>query len=228
MWQVIVIFGIQWGMVPIVIANFAQNGCDTIQIFIQIAVIAQMAAAFGVFLKSKDKELKANALSASITAIFGITEPTIYGITLPRKKPFVIASVWAAIGSVIVAILGAVQYVYAGLPGLLSTVNAISPDNPASFPACMIGAAVTMVGVVASIMILGYENKSEKAVNLAENSAADLSGEANGTESNEGGIIFSPLNGEVKVLKEVNDPTFLIMKHHCTWLRHTMVGAVAN
>lgn len=88
-WQVIVIFGIHWGMVPIVIANFAQNGQDTLQIFIQIAVISQMAAAFGVFLKAKDKQLRTDALSAGITGIFGITEPAIYGITLPRKKPFI-------------------------------------------------------------------------------------------------------------------------------------------
>ena len=68
-WQVIVIFGIHWGMVPIVIANFAQNGQDTLQIFIQIAVISQMAAAFGVFLKAKDKQLRTDALSAGITGI---------------------------------------------------------------------------------------------------------------------------------------------------------------
>ena len=52
-WQVIVIFGIHWGMVPIVIANFAQNGQDTLQIFIQIAVISQMAAAIWSIFKSK-------------------------------------------------------------------------------------------------------------------------------------------------------------------------------
>ncbi len=59
LWEVIVIFGVHWGMVPIVIANFAQNGCDSIQIFITMAVISQMAAAFGVCLKTRDKELKA-------------------------------------------------------------------------------------------------------------------------------------------------------------------------
>ena len=75
-------------MVPIVIANFAENGQDTLQIFIQIAVISQMAAAFGVFLKAKDKELKTNALSSGITGIFGITEPAIYGITLLRKGAY--------------------------------------------------------------------------------------------------------------------------------------------
>lgn len=140
-WQVIVIFGIHWGMVPIVIANFAQNGQDTRQIFIQIAVISQMAAAFGVFLKAKDKQLRTDALSAGITGIFGITEPAIYGITLPRKKPFIYGCIWAAIGS---------------------------------------------------ILLFGCEPKQK------ENAEHSILGQT----------VFSPLTGELKSLKDVNDPTF--------------------
>lgn len=191
-WQVIVIFGIHWGMVPIVIANFAQNGQDTLQIFIQIAVISQMAAAFGVFLKAKDKQLRTDALSAGITGIFGITEPAIYGITLPRKKPFIYGCIWAAIGSAIAAILGATQYVYAGLPGLISVVNSISVENPGSFPACATGAAVTITGTIGSILLFGCEPKQK------ENTEHSILGQT----------VFSPLTGELKSLKDVNDPTF--------------------
>lgn len=191
-WQVIVIFGIHWGMVPIVIANFAQNGQDTLQIFIQIAVISQMAAAFGVFLKAKDKQLRTDALSAGITGIFGITEPAIYGITLPRKKPFIYGCIWAAIGSAIAAILGATQYVYAGLPRLISVVNSISVENPGSFPACATGAAVTITGTIGSILLFGCEPKQK------ENAEHSILGQT----------VFSPLTGELKSLKDVNDPTF--------------------
>lgn len=191
-WQVIVIFGIHWGMVPIVIANFAQNGQDTLQIFIQIAVISQMAAVFGVFLKAKDKQLRTDALSAGITGIFGITEPAIYGITLPRKKPFIYGCIWAAIGSAIAAILGATQYVYAGLPGLISVVNSISVENPGSFPACATGAAVTITGTIGSILLFGCEPKQK------ENAEHSILGQT----------VFSPLTGELKSLKDVNDPTF--------------------
>lgn len=191
-WQVIVIFGIHWGMVPIVIANFAQNGQDTLQIFIQIAVISQMAAAFGVFLKAKDKQLRTDALSAGITGIFGITEPAIYGITLPRKKPFIYGCIWAEIGSAIAAILGATQYVYAGLPGLISVVNSISVENPGSFPACATGAAVTITGTIGSILLFGCEPKQK------ENAEHSILGQT----------VFSPLTGELKSLKDVNDPTF--------------------
>lgn len=139
-WQVIVIFGIHWGMVPIVIANFAQNGQDT----------------------------------------------------LPRKKPFIYGCIWAAIGSAIAAILGATQYVYAGLPGLISVVNSISVENPGSFPACAAGAAVTIAGTIGSILLFGCEPKQKEN---AEHSILEQT-------------VFSPLTGELKSLKDVNDPTF--------------------
>lgn len=226
-WEVIVIFGIQWGMVPIVVANFAQNGCDSIQVFIQIAVVSQMAAAFGVFLKTKDKSLKANALSSGITAIFGITEPTIYGITLPRKKPFVYACICAAAGSIVAALFGSMNYVYAGLPGLVSTVNSISPENPNSFIGCMAGCAVAVIGTIALIMIFGYEAKpaGEPGQESAEipgseqekeaEPAPDKSAVETGTmdmekkpEEKREISVYSPLKGAIKSLKEVNDPTF--------------------
>ena len=180
-------------LVPLTIVVIGPlNGQDTLQIFIQIAVISQMAAAFGVFLKAKDKQLRTDALSAGITGIFGITEPAIYGITLPRKKPFIYGCIWAAIGSAIAAILGATQYVYAGLPGLISVVNSISVENPGSFPACATGAAVTITGTIGSILLFGCEPKQK------ENAEHSILGQT----------VFSPLTGELKSLKDVNDPTF--------------------
>lgn len=208
LWQVIVIFGIQWGMVPIVIANFAQNGQDTLQIFIEIAVMTQMAAAFGVYLKTKDRSLKANALSSGITAIFGITEPTIYGITLPRKKIFVFASVWAAVGSAIAAALGAVQYVYAGLPGLVSIVNSMSSENSKSFLACLAGSVIAIIGTIVTILILGYEENTESKKTTKETDDKKSEELTDNQVSCREGVIFSPLEGELKPLQEVNDPTF--------------------
>lgn len=157
-----------------------------------VAAGYQMAAAFGVFLKAKDKQLRTDALSAGITGIFGITEPVIYGITLPRKKPFIYGCIWAAIGSAIAAILGATQYVYAGLPGLISVVNSISVENSGSFPACATGAAVTITGTIGSILLFGCEPKQK------ENAEHSILGQT----------VFSPLTGELKSLKDVNDPTF--------------------
>ncbi len=177
-------------------------------VFIQIAVVSQMAAAFGVFLKTKEKSLKANALSSGITAIFGITEPTIYGVTLPRKKPFVYACICAAAGSIVAALFGSMNYVYAGLPGLVSTVNAISPEHPNSFIGCMAGCAVAVIGTIALIMIFGYEAK--KAEPVLDKTAAQTRTIDMGQEPEESRkfFVYSPLKGKIKSLKEVNDSTF--------------------
>ena len=89
LWEVLVIFGVHWGMNPVMLADLGINGNYTMGVYVAAAVAAQMGAVFGVAVKSKNRELKNMSASAGITAIFGITEPGIYGITLRLKKPFI-------------------------------------------------------------------------------------------------------------------------------------------
>ena len=158
-WQVFVIFGVHWGVTPMNIANFNANGCDTFQAFQTCAVVAQAAACFGVVLKTKKKEMKRVAFSSGLTGVFGITEPAIYGVTLSLKKPFVCGCVGGAIGAVIISLFGTQYYAYAGLPGLLTTVNAISSMNPASFPGMIIGTLATIVITIGLVMVVGCDEK---------------------------------------------------------------------
>ena len=201
-WQVAVIFGVHWGVTPMVMANFANNGCDSFQAVQTCAVVAQAAACFGVFLKTRSKEMKNVSLSAGLTGIFGITEPAIYGVTLRLKKPFIAGCIAGAIGALVVAFFGSMHYVYAGLPGLLTVVNAISPDNPMSFPGLLAGCGVTIVAAILLVQIIGCDEPV-----AAEGDTSSVE-EQKTTVSTEEITIYSPLNGEVKELKEVNDPTF--------------------
>lgn len=207
-WQVIVIFGVHWGVTPMVLANFANNGCDSFQAFQTCAVIAQAAACFGVFFKTKKRDIKNVSLSAGLTGIFGITEPAIYGVTLRLKKPFVCGCIGGAIGAVVVSFFHSMYYVYAGLPGLLTTVNAINNDNPSSFIGMMIGVAVTIVVTFILIQIVGCDEKEPAAATddgaAAPSSTSSAATGAQGTSC----MIHAPLNGEVKPLSEVNDATF--------------------
>lgn len=102
LWEVIVVFGVHWGIVPIVLANFENYGYDTIQIFITLAVISVMTACFAVAVKSRNKEMKGITLSSGITAFFGITEPGIYGCVLRLKKPLICACIGSAAGSLVI------------------------------------------------------------------------------------------------------------------------------
>lgn len=161
-WQVIVIFGVHWGVTPMVMANFENYGFDTFQAFQTCAVIAQAAACFGVFLKSRSKDTKNVALSAGLTGIFGITEPAIYGVTLRLKKPFIAGCIGGAAGALVVALTGAKYYIYAGLPGLLTTVNTINASDPGSFTGEMIAVAVTIVVTIIMVQIIGCDEPGEK------------------------------------------------------------------
>lgn len=182
LWEVAVIFGVHWGVTPMVMANFENFGCDSFQAVQTCAVVAQAAACFGVFMKSRNKEMKNVALSSGITGIFGITEPAIYGVTLRLKKPFIAGCISGAVGALIVAFFDARNYIYAGLPGILTTVNAISSENTMSFPGMMIGCAVSAVGAVVLVQFLGFDDPVS-AAESASIDAAESAVSATGIES---------------------------------------------
>lgn len=161
-WQVAVIFGVHWGITPMCLANFEAYGRDSFQAFQTIAVIAQVGAVFGVFLKTRDKEMKKISLSAGITGLFGITEPAIYGVTLRLKRPFLIGCLAGAVGGLVASFFNTYYYAYAGLPGILTSVNALNSDNPSSFIGLMIGSAIALFGSIIAIQVFGTENKKIK------------------------------------------------------------------
>jgi len=193
-WQVIVIFGVHWGITPVIMANFDTQGYDSFQAYQTIAVIGQMAAVFGVFIKSRNKALKATSLSAGVTAIFGITEPAIYGVTLRFKKPFICGCIGGAIGAVVASLFGSLYYAYAALPGLFTLVNAISPDAPMSFIGELVGAGTAIVLTIVMVQFVGFEDPQESA-DPAPLKVGSLQ-------------MLSPIKGEVIALENVPDEAF--------------------
>lgn len=201
LWEVVVIFGVHWGITPVVLANFDMQGFDTFQAFQTIAVVAQVAAAFGVFIRSKNREMKSVSLSAGITGIFGITEPTIYGVTLRLKKPFICGCIGGAVGAVVMSFFHSAYYAYAGLPSLLTVVNSISKDAPMSFVGEAVGCAVAIVLTIVLIQVVGFADPKEKEGSDTEKGSTNE--EICGEE-----IVDSPMRGEVIPLSEVHDEVF--------------------
>ena len=205
LWQIVVIFGVHWGVTPMCLANYDLYGMDTFQAFQTMAVVAQAGAVFGVFIKARNKKTKNMALSAGITGIFGITEPAIYGVNLRFKKPFICGCIAGAIGAVVGSFFNIAYYAYAGLPGLLTVVNAITPNNSKSIIGMLIGAAISFFGAIILVQVIGFGEKETEEKN-----------ENNDVNVNEGqpilnmGIkeIKSPISGKVIELEKVNDPVF--------------------
>ena len=129
LWQIMVMFGMHWGLVPITITNLGSLGYDFLLPIAVCGVLAQAGAALGVSLKSKNKKTKGLAASSSITAIFGITEPAIYGVTLPLKKPFIAGCIGGAIGGSIIAVGGVVSFAFSTsiliIPNMVSTIEGV-------------------------------------------------------------------------------------------------------
>ncbi|QDZ42177.1 beta-glucoside-specific PTS transporter subunit IIABC [Corynebacterium sp. sy039] len=195
LWQVIVIFGVHWGITPVILSNFDQYGSDSFQVFQTAAVVGQIGAVFGVLLKSKNKERKRVAGSAVLTGIFGITEPAIYGVTLSLKKPFICGCVSGSLGAMVIAFFGSRQYVYAGLPGPLTAINAYHPGTN-SLVGALIGYAVAFIGAVILTYTLGFrEHTPEKTTATAHSTPA-------------GEEVMAPVSGKIIALEQIPDPVF--------------------
>lgn len=199
-WQVFVIFGVHWGITPVIIENINQYGQDSFQAFQTIAVIGQVGAALGFYIKTKNKDMKGVSLSAFVTGIFGITEPAIYGVNLRFKKPFIYGCVCAAVGGIVAGFFTPYYYTYAALPGPLTIVNAINPEHPGSFIGVLIGSAIALFGPVLLIQVLGTgESKSSPKDRIEDDTPKVLVDEIK---------ITSPMTGKALPLSEVPDPAF--------------------
>lgn len=190
-WQVFVIFGVHWTFVPLMMNNIAKMGYDPLLPILSAAVLSQAGAALGVFLKIKDPKMKALAGSSVITAFFGITEPTIYGVTLKLKRPFYCAVAGGAVGG---AIAGAFQ-VHASsftLPSLLALPTYLGQG----FAGELIGLAVAFVGATVLTYFFGVTNEAPaKTTTPVTTKLAD-------------DTIMAPVEGTIIPLTSVKDEVF--------------------
>lgn len=123
-WQVCVIFGVHWGLVPLMMNNMAVMGQDPMMAILLPAVFGQVGAALGVFLKTRDARLKTLAGSSVISGVFGITEPAVYGVTLPNRRPFIFGCIGGALGGAIIALSHSQVYSF-GLASIFTLAQII-------------------------------------------------------------------------------------------------------
>lgn len=220
LWQVLVVFGVHWSFTPISVANYANMGYDLLQPCQGIAVCAQTAACFGVFWKTRNAKIKNVAGSAAATGLFGITEPSIYGITLRFKKPFICGCIGAAAGSIVASIFHARYFVFAGLSGFLSIPNAVYDSAAAakcealgyagnyssSITGVLIGTAVACLTAFILVQIVGFDDPVEEVEAPKAEKPEEVT--ISPTSANTGFTVYAPMNGEVKELKDVPDETF--------------------
>lgn len=117
--QIMVIFGFHWGIVIAAMNNIAVSGADTILALIGTPVFAQAGANIAIMLRTKDKKLRSTCLSCAVSSVFGVTEPSMFGINLPRKKPMIAVCIGGGLGGAIAGLSGARAHTFA-FPSLAS------------------------------------------------------------------------------------------------------------
>lgn len=217
-WQVFVIFGVHWGFVAVMMSNVAAMGYDKILGLSLGASFPQIGVVLAILLQTKDQKLKGIALPAFISGIFGVTEPAIYGVTLPRKKPFILSCIAAGVGGGLIGFFGTRMYMMGGM-GIFSIPATIGPKSGVdmSVYGLMIAMAVSFVlGFVLQIALgkksvdADYDEKQAKAVQEVANQADVIAkaAPASNTDLNVSTELVSPLDGELLPLSEVKDEVF--------------------
>lgn len=219
-WQVFVIFGVHWGFVAVMMSNIAALGYDPILGLSLGASFAQIGVVLAILLQTKDQKLKGIALPAFLSGIFGVTEPAIYGVTLPRKKPFILSCIAAGVGGGLIGFFGTKMYMMGGM-GVFVIPAAIGPKTGVdmSVYGLMIAMAVSFVLGFILQMALGkksvdqaYDEKQAKAVQEVASQADAIAKAAPSLAStsdlNVSTELVSPLAGELLPLSEVKDEVF--------------------
>lgn len=190
LWEVFVIFGVHWTFVPVITNTIAVSGHDPLQPILTVAVIAQAGALLGVFLKTKNTKLKSLSGSATLSALLGITEPGIYGVTLKLKKPFIFAVIGGAIGGAIAAVGGA-QATAMTLVSLLGVPTFIGPG----FMSAVIGLGVGFIIPTVLTYFFGVPAEEQTGTDINETVSA-------------GEQLNAPIQGTILPLSAVKDPVF--------------------
>ncbi|MFC0234457.1 beta-glucoside-specific PTS transporter subunit IIABC [Vagococcus entomophilus] len=212
-WQIFIMLGLHWGFIPIALNNFATLGYDIVMMSGATTPIAMAGVTLAVFFKTKNSKLKEIAFPAFLSAFFGITEPALYGVTLPRKKVFYTTSVAVGIAGGIMGLFKTRVFINGGT-GIFALPRYINPevgiDN--SFIGFSLASVVAFVLGFLITYLYSYDPKIDEET--FKDPATTKSDEANQMIPNKkvGQTVLyemvSPIKGKVISLKEVEDTAF--------------------
>lgn len=196
-WQVLVIFGLHWGFVPVFLNDISNIGTSQIMAPLQAAVLAQAAAVLAVAIRTQvDKRRKLAGPAAVSGLLAGVTEPAIYGVNLPLKVPFYSGIAGGAVGGIIIGLSDTAfnSFVF---PSILAFPAALGTGN---FSLFVIGTVVAMIiGFIGTWILLPKVERDEAA-------ASEVA--ATPEFSVPSGTLISPAPGQVIPVAEIEDKVF--------------------
>lgn len=207
-WQILVIFGLHWGFIPVYINNIVTNGYDNVMMPFFACTFATSAVILVIMLKTRDRKMKELCLPNFISGIFGVTEPGIYGILLPLKKPFIISCIAGGIGGAFYGFCNFRKFSMGGM-GIFEFPAMMEPDGSwGNLLVAVSGVLLTMIAAVI-LMLLFYR---EKEAGQSDKTMLDTKEHEKSVEDTpamlEDIAICSPLKGDVLELAQVEDAAF--------------------
>ncbi|HFI0694282.1 TPA: beta-glucoside-specific PTS transporter subunit IIABC [Streptococcus suis] len=206
LWQVMVMFGLHWALVPLAILQFSQNGWSNILLAAALPNFTQTGVLLAIMMKTKESKVKSVAMPAFISSIFGVTEPAIYGVTLPMKTPFYISCAVSAVIGAGLSFFDLKNYAMGAL-GIFMYPGYVSPELGVTPMWIMMGfslAAVVLSFAIQMALPVPYlygEPTEKKTVEPTKESVPEL-------KEIKQEILASPLIGKVVKLEDVPDAVF--------------------
>lgn len=193
---IMVMFGLHNGVAPLGVMQMSQLGYDSI--FgpgALVSNIAQATASAVVAFRTKNKKVKQLAISGSITAFMGITEPVLYGVNLPKKYPLIASMIGGASGGLYAGLTNTHRFA-TGSSGIPAILLYIGNDTMKFFWNIIIALIISAVVTAIVTYILSF--KFEKEEEITEIKTVIL----------ENTHMASPLSGTIMPLSEVADEAF--------------------
>ncbi|OXC25994.1 glucose PTS transporter subunit IIA [Lactobacillus crispatus] len=168
-YQLLVIFGLHWGVVPLVAQQIASTGQSSLNAIICATMVSQGAAVLAVAIKSKKADIKELGIAAAISAFCGVTEPAIYGINLRYKKVFASGCIGSAFGGLVTGLMHGTMYGFTGgLIGFSSFFNPAHPTQLNSFYTFLIASAVSIIVSFIAVWVWGYNDNMTMGKKVAK------------------------------------------------------------
>lgn len=202
---VLVVSGTAWAMTPIATMQLTKTGSEMINGPGMLASnVAQGGATLAVALKTKNQELKQLATSTGITAVLGITEPSLYGVTLKLKRPLIASMIGGGIAGIYAGLSGLVRYAFVS-PGL-AALPAFIGENPMNIVHAVITCVIAFAAAFAAAWLMGFE---EPEGNGKEGKGGtEESPTVKAAAGQKAFSIQSPVSGRAVPLSEVRDAVF--------------------
>ncbi|VTT36115.1 PTS system, beta-glucoside-specific IIABC component [Enterococcus casseliflavus] len=188
-----VVTGMHKAMIPYAVSSMSEMGAELLYLPASLAHnIAEAGACFAVSVRTKDQKLRSTAVSAGISALFGITEPALYGVTILHKRVLYGVMASSLVGGAVAGLFAIKAFALVG-PGLASITMFVDEANPMNLVWALVTLGVSFAVSFVLVLFLFKDKTVENKTTVADPKAEVLS---------------KPVEGQVVALSEVNDEVF--------------------